>query len=279
MKNISAPLLAHLQEELTTLALLVKVTRSDAVVLGFTTHDQDITYDGVVYKSDGILADKPLDSASGSKAKGFEIAGILDGEGIAESDLALGLYDNAEVEAYLCDWKNLSAGAVRMRRGWLGEVAMADGGYRAELRGMHDLLQRRIGETYTPECRYDLGDGRCGVALNALKVTGSVTAATDRSNFADSGRGEPDGYFAYGKLTWTSGVNAGTSVEVRDWSQADRAFSLWLPTPFAIAVGDGYEVAPGCDKRFSTCGGKFSNSVNFGGFPYLPGVGKILRYP
>ena len=68
-------------------------------------------------------------------------------------------------------------------------------------------------------------------------------------------------------------------MEVKNWDLPSTTFTLWLPMPNAIQTGDAYSVYPGCDKRFATCQTKFSNAVNFGGFPYVPGVGNILQYP
>lgn len=34
----------------------------------------------------------------------------------------------------------------------------------------------------------------------------------------------------------------------------------------------------GCDKRFETCKAKFSNTVNFRGFPHLPGNDAAYGY-
>jgi hypothetical protein len=39
---------------------------------------------------------------------------------------------------------------------------------------------------------------------------------------------------------------------------------------FVPAPGDTFIAYPGCDKTQSTCSGKFSNLVNFGGSPYIP---------
>ena len=94
---------------------------------------------------------------------------------------------------------------MQLRRGWLGEVVLSSGNYVAELRGLHDLLQRPVGSTYTPECRYDLGDSNCTVNIAALTVTGTVTSVTDNANFRDTSRSDASGQFNYGKLTWTSG--------------------------------------------------------------------------
>ena len=49
MRTIGVALQAHIDLEVTTLALCWKVTRRDAVVEGWTDHDENITYDGVVY--------------------------------------------------------------------------------------------------------------------------------------------------------------------------------------------------------------------------------------
>jgi hypothetical protein len=38
-------------------------------------------------------------------------------------------------------------------------------------------------------------------------------------------------------------------------------------------------VYKGCNKRFATCQSVFNNAINFGGFPYMPGVDRILNYP
>ncbi|HVY12825.1 MAG TPA: phage BR0599 family protein, partial [Alphaproteobacteria bacterium] len=99
----------------------------------------------------------------------------------------------------------------------------------------------------------------------------------DAANFADTSRGEGDGSFDGGLLTWTSGANVGFAVEIKTF--AAQAFSLWLSAPYAIEAGDEYSATPGCDKRFSTCKNRYGRAAHFGGFPYLPGLDKILDYP
>jgi uncharacterized phage protein (TIGR02218 family) len=46
-----------------------------------------------------------------------------------------------------------------------------------------------------------------------------------------------------------------------------------------IAVGDAFEITAGCDKRFSTCRDRFGNSLNFRGFPQIPGNDFVVSYP
>lgn len=87
------------------------------------------------------------------------------------------------------------------------------------------------------------------------------------------------GYFDYGVMTFTSGANAGLSMEVR--SYVPGSWVLVLPMPYPALAGDAYEMTPGCDKTLPTCKAKFNqpegNVVNFRGEWYLPGNDKILQ--
>lgn len=279
MKAISAELQAHLDGELTTLATLVKITRQDGVVMGFASCDQDVTLGGVTYKADGAFTPSAIQGTSGLATDNLELAGILSGGAITDGDIAAGLYDHARVDVFMCNWADASQGAVQLRRGWIGEATRAGDSYAAELRGMHDILQRPVGAVCSAECRHDLGDAMCGVALAAAAVAGSVTRATDSLTFADSSRTEASGLFAYGVLTWTSGANAGASCDVKSWDLATQTFVLRLPLAHRPEAGDAYSATPGCDKRFATCKARFANGANFGGFPYVPGIGNLLKYP
>lgn len=280
MRQISSGLAGHLCAELTTLAELVKITREDGGIVAMTTHDADIVYDGVTYRADGSFSTADaLTAGVALMADGFDIIGVLESSGITESDIDSGLYDHARIDVSLCNWADITQGVLCLRTGWLGTIERKNGTYSAALRGLGDLLSRRIGQTYTPECRYDLGEAKCGIDCAALSVVGAATGVVDRRHFYDSARGEESGYFDCAKMTWTSGLNAGASVEVKTWNGEDNVFTLWLPLAFDIAVGDAYVVTPGCDKRFSTCKARFGNVVNYGGFPHLPGLSRILLYP
>ena len=51
------------------------------------------------------------------------------------------------------------------------------------------------------------------------------------------------------------------------------------PMRAAITPGDLFVLTAGCDRRFSTCTGKFGNGVNFRGEPHVPGLDAMLNYP
>lgn len=277
MKTLSPALAAHLKAELSTLARLVKISCRDGTVLGFTDHDRPLVVDGVTYFADSAFQASAMQSRQGLATDNMDIAGILNNDALNETDIAAGKYDHARIDVYLCNWADLSQGVMQLRRGWIGEVVIKGSEYQAELRGLHDLLQRPVGSTFTPECRHRLGDSKCTVNISSYTVAGSVTSALDNGRFYDSARSEGDGYFDYGLLTWTGGANAGRAIEVK--SYAGNLFTLWLPQAQIIVPGDAYTVYRGCDKRYETCRTVFSNLAHFGGFPHLPGVDRILNYP
>lgn len=83
------------------------------------------------------------------------------------------------------------------------------------------------------------------------------------------------GYFAYGKVKWLTGANAGYSMEVRSF--APGAVTIVLPMEYPIAIGDTYTITAGCDKQFGTCKNRWNNVVNFRGEPYIPGIDTVIR--
>lgn len=108
-----------------------------------------------------------------------------------------------------------------------------------------------------------------------------MTASIDDRLLTASGLGSfADGWFRHGRLTWTSGANAGLSAEVRAHAKMATAdvVELWQRAPFAVEAGDGFEVTAGCDKTFATCKARFANVANFRGFPHMPGNDKAFSY-
>lgn len=114
--------------------------------------------------------------------------------------------------------------------------------------------------------------------LAALAANGPTDPAKVYSAYVSGGVATPAGavgYFTYGLITFTSGLNNGLAMEVQ--SYVPGTISLRLSLPYSIAVGDTYSMIAGCGKRFSEdCTAKFNNAVNFRGEPFLPGIDQIL---
>ncbi len=282
MRTLSPGLAAHLAGGVTTLCRCWKVTRSDLSVLGFTDHDRALSFDGIDYEPESGLDASEDVSETGFAIGGLEAAGALSSERLTVADLAAGLYDNAEVAVWLVNWTT-PAERHLLRLGHLGEVTREDGTFRAELRGLAAELDQPNGRIFRHGCDADLGDARCGVDLGdgTWRGTGTVIAASGKRRFTASGLdGYAAGWFARGRLAWTSGANTGRAMEVRAHRLVDAVASveLWQAMAGDIAAGDGFVVTAGCDKLFSTCQAKFANQENFRGFPHMPGNDFVLSY-
>ena len=274
MKSISGGLLAHLQGEVSTLATCWKITRKDAVVLGFTTHIEDLVIAGVTYQSDaGSYSASAIRSTSDLSVDNLDLNAVFDSAAITEADLIAGKYDYAAIEVFAINYADLTQGTLALRAGTIGEATAEGGKFTAELRGLAQALQQVIGRTYSKRCDADLGDSRCTVNLATYTVAGTVVTVGSRSAFTAGGVPARPG----GKLTWATGLNAGLSMEVK--AAAGVTLELMQGMPYTIQIGDTYNVYAGCDKLPSTCKTVFSNIINFQGFPFIPGPDRALAYP
>ncbi len=276
MKNISSAMTSHLSGEVTTLATCWKITRRDGTVLGFTDHDQPLTYESVTYEAASGFTPSAVASSAALNVDDLDIEGMLSDDAIDAADIRAGKYDYAEIEVFQVNYANLAAGALIQRTGWLGEVETRGEHFIAEVRGLTQQLSQTIGERYSAACRANLGDARCRVTLASYTVTGSITSVESaRSQFSDSANAEEEGYFTAGLITFTSGANNGLSMEVKSF--AGGTFVTVLPLPGVVEVGDSYSAVAGCDKRVATCRDVFSNAENFRGEPHVPGLDKMLQ--
>jgi uncharacterized phage protein (TIGR02218 family) len=283
MKTLPAGLQAHLDSGTTTLAWCWRIERGDGVVLGFTDHDRPLAFGGVGYEPESGFAASELRSGLDLAVDAQEAEGVLSSDTITETDILDGRWDNAAVEVWRVNWQDVSE-RVLMRRGAIGQVRRGRLAFVAEVRSLAHLLNQTVGRTFQHACDAELGDVRCRVDLDdpAFRGSGSVTALVGDRGFAASGlAGFAAGWFALGRLTWTSGANDGRSAEVAAHSVSGgvRQLTLLEAPVRPIAVGEDFEVITGCDKRLETCLGRFGNVVNFRGFPHIPGQDTVIRYP
>jgi uncharacterized phage protein (TIGR02218 family) len=264
--------MAHYAQGTTTLATCWKATLTNGTVVAATSHDQNIALAGVTYQSVAAYTPSDIASASDLSVDNLELEAFLASPHITEADLHSGIWDYAAIEMFEVNYANLSQGRNLLRKGTLGEVKGGQAKFTAELRGLMQAFTRRIVHITTKECTADLGDARCKVDLAPWTVTGTITAVTNNREFADSSRAEPSGWFLGGKITFTSGLNSGLGMEVKASYAGGGAIELQEFMPFDVAVGDSYTMYAGCPKRFAEdCRDKFNNTVNFRGFPHLPG--------
>lgn len=161
MRTLDLGFKAHIESGATTLATCWKITRSDEVALGFTDHDQTLSFAGTDYLP--MLDAGEMPARLGSQIDTGEVIGVLRSDAISEDDIAAGLFDGAAVETWRVNWRDANQRAL-LRRATIGEIVREDGQFWAELRSGQQVLNRVRGRIYSPLCDAVLGDVRCTVS-------------------------------------------------------------------------------------------------------------------
>jgi uncharacterized phage protein (TIGR02218 family) len=279
MKNLSTATTNHLTGEVTNLATCWKITRSDNVIQGFTNHDRNIGIDGITYKAATGFTASAFAQDNTLAVRNLDLESVLSDDGISEADLAGGKYDYARVDVFLVRWDDPPSTLalnppehILMVRGIMGEVSMSDRRYKAEVRSHAQLLQQRISTVTTKECRAVFGDGKCTKDLTTLTDSVTITAVTDRRQFAISSV-RADGFYDLGEITLTGGNNNGIKAMVL--SYVGGAVQLFESLPYSVQAGDTLTAVAGCAKTIDACK-SFNNILNYQGEPHIPGEDKFL---
>lgn len=149
-----------------TLVSCWKVVRVDGTVLGFTSHDRDITYDSVTYQAASGFARTATRQTDNSSPDNHDVYGFFDSAAITEEELAAGLYAGARVYHFEIDWTDSGASGIhKLDAGVIGEVKRDRLGFTAGVLNIKDLLTQVIGRAYTKACWHILGDANCGITL------------------------------------------------------------------------------------------------------------------
>lgn len=274
MKTLPPGLSDHLSGEALTLCSCWQLELSDGSILGFTDHDRDLVFDGMLHEAATGFDAGAWEAATGLAPDSGGIAGALRSGRISEADIRARRYDDAVLRHYVVNWQtpteNLLMGVYRF-----SEIVREGEAFRAELQTSAARLDQSVGRRYEKRCSADLGDGSCGIDLAAMTVQGTILSVAPGGLLAIAGidSHEP-GWFTGGRLTFSDGPNAGHAVEISyhfvSAGSGQTHVSLWQEPPEAVVSGGVVLLSPGCDKAFSTCRDRFSNHLNFRGFPHLP---------
>jgi len=130
---------------------------------------------------------------------------------------------------------------------------------------VNEALDKQIPErTYQAQCNNVLFDADCKISAGSFSHVGEVLSITDNVIEVaglESAKGtgwSTGGYVGYGTLDYRLILE-----------QDGDDLVLVLPFHESV-VGEDVTVYAGCDHAVATCNSKFSNSVNFGGCPYVP---------
>lgn len=283
MARIDAALQAHLEGGLTTLCRAWRITRKDGVEFAFTDHDLPISFDGVSFRADAGLSAQALAQSTGLSVDNTEAIGALSDAAIREDEIEQGRFDGAEVRAWLVNWRDLDQRWLQFR-GTIGQITRVDGVFRAELRGLTEALNRTLGRVYQKPCTAVLGDAQCKFNTSAPGFSTTLAVESEEGGRVfrwPSLTGFDETFFLRGRLEVLDGPGQGLWGLIKQDQVKDgqRSIELWEPIKADVGPGTLVRLIAGCDKQMGTCRLKFSNLMNYQGFPDLPGEDWVVSVP
>lgn len=262
--------------ELETVATFWRIERKDGVTLGFTSHDRNLWFDGLVYRAAPGMVPSALRMSSGLEPDSADMAGALTHDAIREDDLVTGRYDGARIVAGLVDWERLDHEALYV--GTLGAVGRDGTAFSVELESLKSELHREIVPRTAPSCRAEFCSTGCTLSPARFTHEARLLAISDDRARVRLSVSVAADHLTDGVLRWVDGPHAGLAVRI-EGASSDGWLSLDRQVAQGLDAGAWVIVREGCDHRLETCAERFANAVNFQGEPFLPGNDLLARYP
>jgi uncharacterized phage protein (TIGR02218 family) len=287
-----APLIAYLSTTGITGKLdradLYTITLQNGQVLHYTNHDTDLIVDGVTYTHFMITRSR-LKHTIGLSVDDLDIlitAGATDLINGVKFLTAFrqGMFDGALLQldyvfpptGWTYPVTTISADYVLSNKfyGYLTISEMNRYNAQLKVKSLTDILNIKMPKNiYGPECSNTIFDPVC--ALNkASHTTSSAVESGSSTTSLKAILPQSSEYFDQGYVIFTSGDNEYSVRTVKSYigGMLEGASTINLLTPllFTPGVGDTFDIIPGCDKTYATCGTNFSNTDNFRGCPFVP---------
>lgn len=279
MKDINNNLLDSLKQENPTITKCLKITLNNEKILAFTEFSEDLTINNIVFKSSSGFKENKNQQYSDITTSEEEILLFVDDDNIKKEDVLTGLFDNAKVEVFYMDYKNLEYGKISIINGFISKINFVDDKIYFNISGILSLLEKTIGETYSPLCRAGFCDKRCSLNLENYTFFGEISEIISATEFISNSKdiiNKETNYFKYGLITFKTGKNKDKKIEVKQSNTSNIVINTKLF--YNPEIGDTFEIVAGCDKKFSTCIERFNNAINFRGEPNLPRTTKVYKF-
>lgn len=283
MRTCSAELAADIANECTTLAHLLRITRSDGTVIRLTDATDDLSVGGFTYSMDPSFTTSAMfTSANLTTAQNVTLTMPMTAGAVEEADVRAKRFAGATAEIFMVNYDDTSHGVMTLFSGTFGTIKLCDKHcISVEVVPTASALGNKSlpSEVYQSTCRNSLGDGDCQVDLSTARVSFTVDTVDGSSFTASELTADDDEHFTQGFIEWLTGDNAGLKSMVSKSVQSTGTITLVAATPEAIQVGDTGYAYPGCDKLPATCFNKFDNIINFDGEPHVPSSDQIRPIP
>lgn len=258
---------------------IIKIVAKDGTTAAYCPHTRLLSVGGTTYSPYYPVDPARPTAKVGLQPDSAEFNAPLD-EIVTKADLVSGKWRGARAyTAYVVDYRAVVPDVVQERNWLVGKIKIRGGMFTMELLGLSQALHQQIGAVTSPIDRNRTPE-ELGIAIASFTFAGEVLSVTSRRIFtgdvveADVG-GVP--YFRYGRIEWTTGDNAGLTMEIED--NATGVITLQLPMPSDIQAGDEFELIAGYDGTREQARDKFNAAEAMDCEPDLPGLNKVLTYP
>jgi uncharacterized phage protein (TIGR02218 family) len=252
-----------------TRCFLAELTNPTGQTVRLTNHDVDMIVGADTYiKTPGFNLSRYTVKNGGEAATlDFEIP--LSDEGpILIEHVRRGAWRGATIIVWVADTA-VPAHRNVLAEGFVGRLDFTDRLQGTmELVTLADALKDVLLFTIQPACPFKFCGRECGAVEATWTRAGEVTSVISRRSFTATIASPGALNFAHGKVTWTSGANAGATGWVRDWTSGTGTFAMVTDFPFDIAVGDDFQVLAGCRKNRADCAA-YNNIDRYGGFDFV----------
>ena len=286
MKDLNGVMKTFLYTTVTNQMLIADLytfTLNDGTVLRYTSCDIDLTVGGHLFTSLGVKFKKGnVRTPIGTEVADFSLtiyAGDSDTvEGITFLNaISNGLFDSAYLKReILCktSWTDNSGGTILSFYGRIADIVYKRDQVVFTIKSPSELLNLNFPKNvYQSGCLHTLYDSGCTLLKANFVSASAIHILHDTSLMEAATLTQATGYFDLGRIVFTSGVNNGVIRSIRSYikvSAGVQQFVLSYPLLNLPSVADTFNIYPGCDKTMTTCTNKFSNLVNFRGFPFIP---------
>lgn len=279
-RTLTPAMAGHLATRSQSRCKLLLLDLVDGTTLGISGNSRDIDFDlgdGVVtYTANTGILPSNIAMSCGLEADNYEVTGPIGGL-VTLNAIVGGRFNRARARLIEVNWKDLSAGAIKLLSGYVSEARVEGGKFILEIRSDVDRFNSTVGRSITDQCDADFADGiRCHAT--ATSIVGTVTAVTDAMQFTVSFSGSyANTFFNKGTVEFLTGALAGTrKVEIESWTSAG-VILLFAPLVEAPAIGATATIKNGCfdpatgESKSRTACMTFGQILNFRGYPEVPG--------
>jgi uncharacterized phage protein (TIGR02218 family) len=229
----------------------------------YTNAEDDITYSANTYTSEPIIRTAPTLSSSDSGRQQMEI--VLPSDNVIAARY-VGIVPAERVNVRILRFhRDDSPNGIVL---WVGRIVSAKYEKQGALCRLFSVSSESALSRPCPNrkfqglCNHTLYDSFCQVNPDSFKYEDEVTAVSGATITVNGIGTEGDDWARGGVVAWGNERRLVTD-------HTGNVLTLRLPFPES-PLGETVTVYAGCDHEAATCNSKFSNIINFGGFPFVP---------